>query len=157
MPKNSHFKYIGIDPGKSGGITMSYKKEVKTYKCPQKTEDMAILLSLLISDTPASKVKVLMERVWARPNNAVRAAFSYGVNYGQWMGIIACHEIPLQTCLPNDWMKYFGCPKDLSYTDRKKWHKDKAKYFYPELNVTLMTADSILIADFARNHFFRNE
>ncbi len=108
MLKNSHFKYIGIDPGKSGGITMSYKKEVKTYKCPQKTEDMAILLSLLISDTPASKVKVLMERVWARPNNAVRAAFSYGVNYGQWMGIIACHEIPLQTCLPNDWMKYFG-------------------------------------------------
>jgi hypothetical protein len=54
-------------------------------------------------------------------------------------------------------MKYFGCPKDLSYTDRKKWLKDKAKYFYPELNVTLMTADSILIADFARNHFFRNE
>ena len=71
---NSHFKYIGIDPGKSGGITMIYEKDIKTYKCPQRTEDMAILFSLLVGDTSAYDVKVLMERVWARPNNAVRSA-----------------------------------------------------------------------------------
>ena len=107
MKKNSRFKYIGIDPGKSGGVTIIHGKKIKTYKCPQRTEDMAILFSLLIGDTSSYDVKLLMERVWARPNNAVRSAFAYGVNYGQWMGIIACHEVPLQTCLPNQWISYY--------------------------------------------------
>ena len=157
MQTNSHFKYIGIDPGKSGGITMIYKKDVKTYKCPQRTEDMAILFSLLIGDTSSYDVKVLMERVWARPNNAVRSAFAYGVNYGQWMGIIACHEVPLQTCLPNECIKFYGCSKDLEYQERKRWLKEKAKSLYPKLNVTLMTSDSILIADYAMKEHFKEK
>ena len=97
-----------------------------------------------------------MERVWARPNNAVRSAFAYGVNYGQWMAIVACHEIPLQTCLPNEWISYYKCSKDLEYQERKRWLKDKAKELYPKLNVTLMTADSILIADYAMKEHFKN-
>ena len=153
----SHFKYIGVDPGKSGGITIIHGKDIKTYKCPQRTEDMAILFSLLIGDTCSYNVKVFMERVWARPNNAVRSAFAYGVNYGQWMGIIACHEIPLQTCLPNEWIKYYECSKDLEYQERKRWLKDKAKSLYPNLNITLMTADSILIADYAKKEHFKDK
>ena len=31
MTKSSHFKYIGIDPGKSGGITVIHGKDVKAY------------------------------------------------------------------------------------------------------------------------------
>ena len=34
--KKSHFKYIGIDPGKSGGITIIDSKNIKTYKTKQK-------------------------------------------------------------------------------------------------------------------------
>ena len=157
MKKSSHFKYIGIDPGKSGGITVIYGKDVKAYKCPQRTEDMAMLFSLLVADTSSYDIKVLMERVWARPNNAVRSAFAYGVNYGQWMGVVACHEIPLQTCLPNEWIKYYKCSKDLEYQERKRWLKEKAKSLYPKLNVTLMTADSILIADYAMKEHFKDK
>ena len=157
MQTKSHFKYIGIDPGKSGGITMIHGKDVKTYKCPQRTEDMAILFSLLIGDTSSYDVKLLMERVWARPNNAVSSAFAYGVNYGQWMGIIACHEVPLQTCLPNQWISYYDCDKKLEYQERKRWLKEKAKSLYPNLNITLTTADSVLIADYAMKEHFKNE
>tara|TARA_R110002020_G_scaffold118349_2_gene270574 strand:+ start:2619 stop:3095 length:477 start_codon:yes stop_codon:yes gene_type:complete len=157
MKKNSHFKYIGIDPGKSGGVTMIQGKKIKTYKCPQRTEDMSILFSLLIGDSSSYDVKLLMERVWARPNNAVRSAFAYGVNYGQWMGIIACHEVPLQTCLPNQWISYYKCDKNLEYQERKRWLKEKAKSLYPNLNITLTTADSILIADYAMKEHFKNE
>ena len=157
MQTKSHFKYIGIDPGKSGGITMIHGKDVKTYKCPQKTEDMAILFTLLVGDTSSYDVKLLMERVWARPNNAVRSAFAYGVNYGQWMGIVACHEVPLQTCLPTDWIRYYECSKELEYQERKRWLKEKAQSLYPNLNVTLMTADSILIADYASKEHFKNK
>ena len=133
MKKSSHFKYIGIDPGKSGGITMMHGKDVKTYKCPQRTEDMSMLFTLLVGDTSSYDIKVLMERVWARPNNAVRSAFAYGVNYGQWMGIVACHEIPLQTCLPMEWIKYFGCSKDLEYQERKDGLKIKLSLYIQSL------------------------
>ena len=60
MTKSSHFKYIGIDPGKSGGITVIHGKDVKAYKCPQRTEDMAMLFSLLVGDTSSYDIKVLM-------------------------------------------------------------------------------------------------
>ena len=157
MKTNSRFKYIGIDPGKSGGITMIQGETFKTYKCPQRTEDVAMLFSLLVGDTSSYDIKVLMERVWARPNNAVRSAFAYGVNYGQWLGIIACHEIPLQTCLPNEWITYYGCSRELEYQERKRWLKEKAKSLYPSLNVTLMTADSILITDYAKEVHFKDK
>ncbi len=151
-------KYIGIDPGKSGGLVIIDETgEAKAYKCPDKVFDMSVLFKIAIGGTAPDKVKLLMERVWARPNNAVRSAFAYGVNYGQWMGIVACHEVPLQTCLPTDWIRYYECSKDLEYQERKRWLKEKAKSLYPNLNVTLMTADSILIADYAMKEHFKSE
>ena len=79
----SRFKYIGIDPGASGGIAVIYNGKIEAYKCPKSSEDMAILFQMCMGSTTAANIKLLMERVWARPTNAVRAAFSYGVNYGQ--------------------------------------------------------------------------
>ena len=155
MKTNSHFKYIGIDPGKSGGITMVDGSTFKTYKCPQRTEDMAILFSLLIGDTSSYDAKVLMERVWARPNNASSRAFTYGVNYGQWLGIAAANEIKMYTTLPTEWIRWVGCPKALKKTHRKNWLKDKAKELYPKINkVTLATSDAILIGHYARKEYF---
>ena len=149
-------KYIGIDPGKSGGIMIIDEKgEVSAYKCPEKVFDMSVLFKISIGDTPPDKVKLLMERVWARPSNATRAAFTYGVNYGQWLGIAASHEIKMYTTLPNDWIKWIGCPKGMIVKDRKNWLKSKAKELYPELKkVTLATADAILITHYAREEYF---
>ena len=150
------YKYIGIDPGKSGGVAcIDENGEIKAYKCPDSSEDMALLFEVLIGNTPPDNVRLLMERVWARPTNAVRAAFSYGVNYGQWLGIAASHEVKTYTELPNNWMKWFGCPKGMISRDRKNWLKDKAKELYPNLKkITLATADAILIAHYAKEGYF---
>ena len=129
--------------------------EATAYKCPEKVLDMSVLFKLIIGDTAPDDVELLMERVWARPGNAVRAAFTYGVNYGQWLGIAASHEIKMYTVLPNNWIKWVGCPKALPVADRKRWLKAKAKELYPELNkVTLATADAILITHYAREEYF---
>ena len=155
-PYRSNNKYIGIDPGKSGGImVIDEKGEVSAYKCPEKVLDMSMLFKLIIGDTAPENVKLLMERVWARPGNAVRAAFTYGVNYGQWLGIAASHEIEMCTVIPNNWIKWIGCPKGMIVKDRKNWLKSKAKELYPELKkVTLATADAILITHYAREEYF---
>ena len=156
MAKSTTYRYIGIDPGKSGGITMIEKDEIETFKCPDRTIDMAIIFESLLGDKP-SKVKLLMEKVWARPNNAVRSAFTYGVNYGQWLGIAASLEIHMYTVLPAEWMTSIGCKKGMDYATRKKWLKEKAKELYPDCKITLYTADSILIAHYAKKTYFNEK
>ena len=153
------FKYIGIDPGKSGGlIVIDEHGEANAYKCPEKIFDMATLFKIAIGDTPPDNVRLLMERVWARPSNATRAAFTYGVNYGQWLGIAASHEIKMYTTLPNIWIKWIGCPKALAVKERKHWLRDKAKELYPNIKkVTLATADAILIGHYARKEYFNEK
>ncbi len=151
----SHFKYIGIDPGVGGGIAAIYKGKIKAYKCPQTSEDMALLFQVLMGTTPPNKIRLLMERVWARPANAVRAAFTYGVNYGQWLGIAASHEVHMNTVLPIEWIKGVDCPKSMKRDIRKRWLKDKAKELYPDIKrVTLKTSDAILITHYAKESYF---
>ena len=147
---NCHSKVIGIDPGKSGGISVVEDGTITAYKCPKTVEDMAMLFTLICNDTPRDKIYAVMERVWARPNNASSRAFTYGVNYGSWLGIMASHEVNCEPVLPITWMKHFGCPKALKKDKRKRWLKDKAKELCPYIKkVTLLTADSILIAQYA--------
>ena len=156
MKTKSRFKYIGIDPGKSGGIAIVDEEgEMKAYKCPDSSEEMAILFQILIGSTPAAEIRLLMERVWARPTNAVRAAFSYGVNFGQWLGIVATHEVQMNTVIPVGWIKWVGCPKALKKDVRKRWLKEKARELYPDVNkLTLATSDAILITHYAKEEYF---
>ena len=151
-----HSKYIGIDPGKSGGLTVIDEKGIiKAFKCPDKVIEMSLLFQISIGNTAPCDVKFLMERVWARPTNGSRHAFTYGVNYGQWLGIAASHDVHTHTEIPINWMKWFECPKGLEVRKRKNWLKDKAKELYPELKkVTLATADSILITHYAKHKYF---
>ena len=152
-------KYIGIDPGKSGGIMIIDETgEAKAYKCPEKVFDMSVLFKIAIGCTAPDKVNLLMERVWARPSNATRAAFTYGVNYGQWLGIAASHEIKMYTTLPNNWIKWVGCPKALPVKERKHWLRDKAKELYPDIKkITLATADAVLIGHYAKEEYFNEK
>ena len=154
----SHFKYIGIDPGAGGGIAVIDEEDnIKAYKCPQSSEDMALLFQVLIGDTPPENIRLLMERVWARPTNAVRAAFSYGTNYGQWLGIAASNEVKMNTVIPTEWIRWIGCPKALKSVIRKRWLKEKAQELYPEIKrVTLKTSDAILITKYAKEEYFND-
>ena len=157
--EKSHFKYIGIDPGVSGGFVMIDEEgDMSAVKCPKKVIDMASTFLSAVGDTAPEDVKFLMERVWARPNNASSRAFTYGVNYGQWLGIAASQEIKMYTTLPNAWIKWIGCPKALQKTKRKNWLKDKAKELYPNINkITLATSDAILIGHYAKEEYFASE
>jgi len=148
-------KFIGIDPGKSGGITLISDEGIESIKCPKEPVDMAMFFQYFIGNTAPHNVGILIERVWARPTNGSRHAFAYGFNYGLWFGIVAMKDIELHTTLPNNWIKYFGCPKGMEYNERKKWLKEKAKELYPDIKrVTLAMADSILIAHYAKEEFF---
>ena len=141
-------KYIGIDPGKSGGITVIRRGYIKTRKCPDNVDDMSILFSLMANDRPC-EVIVGIEKVWSFPTDSSNRAFTFGVNFGHWLGIIASHDIQPILVTPQKWMSHFDIPKGLQKTERKNIIKQKAKDMYPKLKgITLATSDSILIAKY---------
>ncbi len=164
--KTSHFNYIGIDPGKSGGITRLYKGYIESFKCPDSAEGMSSLFKNMLQfcdvKIPLKNTKLVMERVWARPSNSTRSAFAYGVNYGQWLGIFASYGIQINTILPTEWIRYYNCDKKLEYNERKRWLKQKAQVILTNYRAhcwkgvaTLNLADSILIAHYGKKEYFR--
>ena len=155
----SHFKYVGIDPGKGGGIAMIYKDIVEVKKCPASVYDMALMFELIIHDSPPNDVIVMIEKVWARPHDGRSSVFTFAQNYGHWEGIIASHEIQSHHVTPQVWMKALGCPPRLKKQERKNYLKELAKKKYPELGkkIILATADAMLIADYAKNNFDKSK
>ena len=151
MKKNYHSKvYIGIDPGKSGGMCVIEDDFIKAYPCPSNIQDMAIMFAMAISVNETKKVVAYIEKVWARPTDGRSSMWKFAENYGTWLGIAGAYEINLQEVSPQAWMKYLETPK-LEKTRRKRYLRDKARSMYPELKkVTLKTADAILIATYAK-------
>jgi hypothetical protein len=149
-------KYIGIDPGKSGGICVIWKEKeeifIEAKKCPSSVHDMSLMFALTIGETPPFFIRVVIEKVWARPHDGRSSVFTFAENYGQWEGIVASHEIKSGYVAPQTWMRYYDVPKKLSKTDRKNHIKGLAKKMYPSLGrkITLATADAILLADYAK-------
>ena len=144
--------YIGIDPGKSGGLCVIEDEFIKAYPCPDNPQDMALLFAMGISVSETKTVVAYIEKVWARPHDAKGSIWKFAENYGMWFGIAGAYEIDLHTVSPQMWMKYFETPK-LDKPRRKRYLRDKARSLYPDLKkVTLKTADAILVATYAKEN-----
>ena len=136
---------IGIDPGRSGAVAIWSGGIDKVIKCPSNSKEMADVIKSVSNEN----VVAYVERVWARPSNATRAAFTFGVNYGEWLGILSSFNVDTVLITPQTWMKYYKqkfkvkLPKEK--TDRKNILKEIAKK-YTDKKVTLYNADAILIA-----------
>ena len=54
-------KYIGIDPGKSGGLMIIDEAgKAEAHKCPEKVFDMSVLFKIAIGNTAPDNVNLLM-------------------------------------------------------------------------------------------------
>ena len=136
--------YIGIDPGNSGGICAITKDHTICYKCPGTIADMSDLLdSIIVDHRPIG----IIEAVHSMPGNSGRSMFTFGTNYGMWLGLLAAYNIPYTQVTPSKWIRSYGTmPKDK--TPRKNHLKHLAQQRYPDIHITLATADAVLIAHY---------
>ena len=142
---------IGIDPGVNGGVAIiddKWKdKAIEAVKCPDTIKDMADYLSLHCYDN--IKTLCIIEKVHSFPGQGVRSVFTFGKNYGHWLGILASHDIPYKEVPPQTWMKHYGAmPRDRG--QRKRHLKHLAQSLYPSIKVTLYNADAILLANYSK-------
>lgn len=139
--------HIGIDAGVNGGVAILDNGQMEAHGCPDTVKDM----SDLIKDAKWDCLNMfcIIEKVHSMPKQGVRSVWTFGKNYGQWLGILAAHEIPYREITPQTWMKFYGAmPKDRK--KRKNHLKHLAQGICPHLKVTLKTADAILLANWCR-------
>jgi hypothetical protein len=140
---------IGVDPGKSGAVAFWHEGIDKVVKCPSNVKEMyEVVRDETARFNPYGSI-AYVEKVWARPSNATRAAFTFGVNYGEWLAILAALEIETILVTPQTWMKYYKDKFKMKLPKEKKDRKNKLKKiatYYTDKKVTLYNADAILIA-----------
>lgn len=144
-------RYIGIDPGKHGGIAvMGADGEVlDVVKMPETPQDLLDFLEQYKDDSFCT-----LERVGGMPGNGGSAMFNFGKGYGHLqMALLALH-IPTEDVTPNKWEKAYQLGSSGKYT-KTEWKnrlKAKAQQMFPHLGkkITLATCDALLICEYGR-------
>jgi crossover junction endodeoxyribonuclease RuvC len=149
--------YIGIDPGKSGGIAVDlsqyYGDECSgggqlVLKLTDATEADVIEWLRRLPKADGHEYAVI-EKVSSSPQMGVVSAFSFGQSYGFLRGCLAAFGIAYVPVTPQKWQKAMGC---MSKGD-KNVTKAKAQQLYPGEKITHATADALLLATYCRqNH-----
>lgn len=140
---------IAIDPGASGGIAIAHNGHVEAYPMP----DDAALLETLAPMSRESTTVCYMELVggFIKGNPAPGSAmFNFGNSYGYIRGLLAALRIKLVLVRPQMWQK--GIPgMNQEKAARKRALKEHAARLFPNLKVTLSTADALCILNYANN------
>lgn len=147
--------YIGIDPGKTGGIAFlgDEGRLMRASKMPETEADVLSLLTFpgdlracleLLTPLPAKFFGG--DGADSRENKIGRgsiANFRIGQNYGFYRGLLIALRIPFETVTPLTWQRYLHC---LTHGN-KNISKAKAQELYPgaDARITHATADAILI------------
>lgn len=150
-------KYIiAIDPGKSGGIGV--KTELLHYVLPMPATQGDVLTCLReiakVAINAQRELIAYLEQVGGFCGNGQpgSAMFKFGEGFGFLKGCLQTLQIPIRLVKPRQWQKPLGLGTAASCKSKTVWKnklKSCAQRLYPDLTVTLATADALLILDYA--------
>lgn len=101
--------FIGIDPGKSGGI--AYIDSEQGFSFTEPYSDKA-LIDLCSDASRGGQVICCLEKVGAMPGQGVVSMFSFGQSVGYIKGVLESFRIPYQEITPQKWKREFGLTSD---------------------------------------------
>ena len=139
--------FIGIDPGKSGGIAVIEDGQARTV--PYSDKELGRVMAWYCTHG----VICCLEKVGAMPGQGVTSMFNFGVSYGYIKGVLESYGIPYQEIPPQRWKKEFGLNSD------KAASVDVCRKLFPEVNLLATPrckkphdgmAEALLMAEYAR-------
>ena len=142
--------YIGIDPGKNGGIAFIGKQN---YSIIPYSDEKLLYTCKTVKN---SNVICYLEQVHAMPKQGVSSTFNFGVNYGFIQGVLKAYGIPYELVTPQKWKKEFSCTSD------KNTSIEVCKRLFPNVNLKATDrckkdhdgiAEALLIAEYGRRHY----
>lgn len=159
MPKRRSVIYLGIDPGKSGGlvsITLSSGKaraSVNTVPMPSTERDIWDWFDTWDWIPGTDPTYAVIEKVRSSPQQGVVSSFTFGRGYGSLCMALTAADISFEEVRPQVWLRAMGIPPRKKKESNSQWKnrlKAIAQQLYPKLEITLATADALLIATFCQ-------
>lgn len=144
--------YIGIDPGKKGGIAVM--TENKTFVYPFSEENLFDMMDY-VRDKEDELSKCVLEKVGAMPGQGVTSMFNFGQNFGFIQGVLRSYGISYELVTPQKWKKEFSVTKD------KNTSIEVAKRLFPLVNLKATErckkdhdgmAEALLLAEYCRRN-----
>ena len=150
---------IAIDPGASGGIAIRKLMSVEAHSMPKTDSDVVTALAEALPQdrvSTAGESAYLEELVKYTGRNMPSSAMAvYASNWGIIKGALIAMGFRIIMVPPKKWQAALGLgsAKGLSKTEWKNKLKQRAQELFPEIDVTLATADALLILEAAyRGH-----
>ena len=143
--------FLGIDPGKTGGISRHDGKTIAAFKFTDCTP--ADMYSIIYDVSRGSSVVALIEKIHSMPKQGVKSSFTFGRNYGMLLMALTALKIPFEYVTPSVWQKHLKC---LTKGD-KNITKKKAQELFPYLKITHYTADALLIGEYYKRTYWDKE
>jgi hypothetical protein len=120
---------IGIDPGQKGAIVLldTEKSLVRAFNLPITSEKHKSVTKNVLDATAFERIlvecravdaRVFFEDVFSMPHDGHVGAFSFGVNKGALLAVLALHRCSVSFVAPSKWKRDLGCTADKSQTKR---------------------------------------
>lgn len=149
-PRSGYDVFLGIDPGASGGLAVLVSGAVGVTPMPKTERDV---WEWVLAVSRRGETFAVIEKVHAMPGNGVSGMFKFGMGYGGLRMALIAAGVPFEDVTPQAWQKSMGITqrgKTETKPQFKNRLKAKAQQLFPEKEVTLSTADALLIAEYAR-------
>lgn len=144
--------YIAIDPGVGGGIAyIDTDGSVHALPMPSTLHDIQNELRLLSRDTFGPLTVFLEELPKFAGKMSGSSMATMFRNYGRIEGLLAAYGARIEYLPPRKWQAALGLGDKKTHGARWKAHlKGRAQALFPNLTVTLKTADALLILEAGR-------
>lgn len=148
--------YIGIDPGKNGGIACIGDSKNNSQAYPYSDDVLINSLGSVCTQCLRNDVICYLEHVHAMPKQGVSSTFNFGMNFGFIQGVLKAYGIPYELVTPQKWKKEFSCTSD------KNTSIEVCKRLFPNVNLKATDsckkdhdgmAEALLIAEYGRRHY----
>lgn len=136
---------LAIDPGLSGGLAWA-DDGVVFQPIPMPESEKFIVIALRDLRPDFAVIEDIPWMVKQRVNPASLSKLHR--NCGVLHGCLRAMDVPICPVSPQVWQARFGV-SEKTYAVRKRRLKEEAQRRYPDLKVTLDTADALLILDWA--------
>lgn len=144
--------YIGIDPGKSGGLVAISSTGIVVTPMPPTERDVWDWFAAI----PSEQSMAVIEWIHPAIQGVGKSSMSklYG-NYMQLRGFLIASRIPFEDEKTAAWVRALGIPAKKKNEQRTPWKnrlKGEAQQRFPDIapQITLLTADALLIAEYCR-------
>lgn len=145
--------YIGIDPGKKGGIGVIDNVSGMYYAYPYTDTSYIEAVTSAVKTHGVDNIRVCVEKVNAMPGQGVVSVFTFGHGLGVIEGVLMALSVSYQLIRPQEWKKEFGLNSD------KQASIDVCRKLFPKINLLETPrcrkehdgmAEALLMAEYAR-------